>query len=180
MPKLVIEQSAVLGMENSSPGITLKCKNAGILNASLIKRSSDMSCQSFNSVQGKQQSNACTWTIIQYNGFRNSWFPWVLTIFSAWAHYITFNMLYCCRIRIGNWFWNWTRSLFTQVNCCNSLIWCYRGLCEGVQERQSLKDPNNITFTKFYLKLPKHCSIKFYRKLPTHCSIANEQKEFYN
>ena len=82
----------------------------------------------------------------------NSKFPWLLTIFSAWVHYITHNMLYCCRIRIGNWFWNWTRSLFTQVDGCNSLTWSSRGLCEGVQVRQSLQDPsNNYNFHNIYL-----------------------------
>ena len=130
------------GMENSSPSLTLKCKNADTLTA-FLKGIVTWRCESFNSVQGKQQSNACTRTSIQYNGFWNSWFPWLLTIFSAWAHCIIHNMMYCCRIRMGNW----TRSSFTQVNCCISLIWCCRGLCEGVQVRQSLKDPTNITFT---------------------------------
>ena len=148
MPQAWIAHWAISfwGMENSSPGLTLKCKNASTLTA-FLKGVVTWSCESFNSVQGKQQSNACTRTIIQYNGFWNSCFPWLLTIFSTWAHCITHNMLYCCHIRIGNWFWNWTRSLFTQVNCCNSLIWCCRGLCEGVQVRQSLKDPSNVTFT---------------------------------
>ena len=139
-------------MENSSPGITLKCKNAGTLTA-FLKGIVTWSCESLNSVQGKQQSNACTWTIIQYNGFWNSWHPWIPTIFSAWAHCITHKVLYCYRIRIGNWFWNWTRSLFTQVNCCNSLIWCCKGFCEGVQVRQSLKVPSNIPFTTSFSSL---------------------------
>ena len=133
------------GMENSSQGLTFKCKNAGTLIA-FLKWVVTWSCESFNSVQGNQQSNACTRTNIQYNGFWNFWFPWRLTIFSAWAHCITHNMLYCSHIRTGNWFWYWTRSLLNQVNCFKSLILCCRGLCEGVQVRQSLKDPYNITF----------------------------------
>ena len=132
-------------MENSSPGLTFKCQNAGTLTA-FVKGVVTWTCQSFNSVQEKQQSNTCTRTIIQLNGFWNSWFPWLLTIFSACAHCITHNVMYRRCIRIGNWFWNWTRSLFTQVNFW-SLISCCRGLCEGVQVRQSLKDPRNITFT---------------------------------
>ena len=146
MPELLIDQSA-FEQWRTAHQLTLMCKNAGILTAFL--RVVTWSCKSFNFVQGKQQSNASTRTIIQYNGngFWNYWFPWLLTIFSAWAHYITHNMLYCCRIRIGNWFWDWTGSLFSQLHCCNSLIWCKRGLCGGVQIRQSLKDPRNITCT---------------------------------
>ena len=125
------------GMENSSSGLTLKCKNQDTLTA-FLKGVVTWSCESFNSVQGKQQSNACTRTIIQYNGFWNSWFPWLLTIFSALAHCITHNMLHCSHRRIGNWFWNWTRSLFTQVNSDNSLIWCCRGLYEDKERKGTL------------------------------------------
>ena len=45
---------------------TLKCKNASTLTA-FLRGVVTWSCESFNSVQGKQQSNACTRTIIQYN-----------------------------------------------------------------------------------------------------------------
>ena len=107
-------------MENSSQGLTLKCKNASTLTA-FLKGVVTWSCESFNFVQGKQHGNARTRTIIQCNGFWISQFPWLLTILSAWAHCITHNVLYSCRIRIRNWFWNWTSSLFTQVNCCNCL-----------------------------------------------------------
>ena len=44
---------------NSSPGLTLKCKNASTLTA-FLKGVVIWRCESFNSVQGKQQSNACT------------------------------------------------------------------------------------------------------------------------
>ena len=146
MPELLIEQSAFEEWSTAHQVLPLTCKNAGILTA-FLKGAVTWSCDNFNSVQAKQKSNACTQTIIQTDGFWNSCFPWFLTIFSDWAHCITHNMLCCCRIMIGNWFWKWTRSLFTQVNCCNSSIWCCGGLFEGVQVRQSLKDPSNITFT---------------------------------
>ena len=53
-------------MENSSPGLTLKCQNAGTLTA-FLKGVVTWSCESLNSVQGKQQSNACTRTTVSFN-----------------------------------------------------------------------------------------------------------------
>ena len=54
-------------------------------------------------------------------------------------NYVTHNMLlHYCEIRMENYFWNWIRSLFTWVNCCNVWIRHCGGLCENVQIRESL------------------------------------------
>ena len=58
MPGLLIDQSA-FEQWRTAHQLTLKCKNAGTMPA-FLRGVVTWSCESFNSVQGKQQSNACT------------------------------------------------------------------------------------------------------------------------
>ena len=89
------------------------------------------------------------WSIIPRKASQNSLFSWLLTIFTAWGHWIIENMmLHCCLIRAGGKIFLGLNLVLLHLNymLLVSLGWNCRGLCKQIVIERS----NQCNFHNFF------------------------------